>query len=149
MGRYVGKLEQMYNDHKILERTQAIGQELLHHIQSFPGEQVKLNTIFGKLDRLDKERVQYMISAENHAGRPPPNGIYAWSPTLEKSGRVVTYWKIRLSLLHATSVGNIRLKKLKDELKIVDSGSKDKRFVKGQLCSLGRIETGTKDGSNQ
>ena len=56
-----------------------------------------LNRIFVKMDNLDKERVQYMISAENYAGCLPSNGMYVWSLMLDKSGRTVTYWKIRLS----------------------------------------------------
>ena len=43
------------------------------------------------------ERVDYMQAAENYTLKPPPNRIYELSPSLEKSGRTVTYWKIRLS----------------------------------------------------
>ena len=65
-------------------------------------EQEVLSTLFTTLDKLDQERVQYMSSAENYAGHPPSNGIYAWSPMLEKSGRTVTYWKIHRSLMYST-----------------------------------------------
>ena len=35
-----------------------------------------------------------MISAEKFAYIPPSNGIYEWSPLLEKTGRTITYWKV-------------------------------------------------------
>ena len=37
-----------------------------------------------------------MLAAENYAGRAPPQRVYEWSPTLEKVGRIVTYWKLRV-----------------------------------------------------
>ena len=37
-----------------------------------------------------------MVAAENYAGRAPPQGVYEWSPTLEKLGRMVTHWKLRV-----------------------------------------------------
>ena len=53
--------------------------------------------LFHILDTMDTERTDYMRAAENYAGRSPPNGVYEWTPSLEKQGKTVTYWKIRLS----------------------------------------------------
>ena len=39
--------------------------------------------LFNKFDKLDREQTGYMLAAERHAGCPPPNGIYEWSPHLE------------------------------------------------------------------
>ena len=49
-----------------------------------PNTQEENQEAFRILDKLDTERVQYMISAENFAGKPHPNGIYEWSPSLGK-----------------------------------------------------------------
>ena len=74
MERYLEKLEELYEDHTILERAEALQTlNLKAHELKNEGEVMRL---FTKLDRLDAERVNYMTSAENYSGRPPSNGIY-------------------------------------------------------------------------
>ena len=74
-----------------------------------------------------------MTSAENYSGRPPSNGIYEWSPSLEKTGRIITYWKLRLSLLWTPSGVSPKLMRIRRALKITDEGGTDKQYVKEQL----------------
>ena len=60
-----------------MDRAQVIEQDIHRKLKLYPENTVGLNRIFGKLDNLEKEIGQYMISAENHAGHPPSNGLYA------------------------------------------------------------------------
>ena len=127
----MAKLEDLYKEHKILERAEAMKKTILiAHTRNDEGELLRL---FKKLDKLDGERVNYMTSAENHAGRPPPNGVYEWSPSLEETGRIITYWKLRLSVLQTPQTEPPRLLKMRKELGIRDGGRQDKVYVKEQL----------------
>ena len=74
-----------------------------------------------------------MTSAENYSGRPPSNGVYEWSPSLEKTGRTITYWKLRLSLLRTPRGVSPKLMRMRRALRIIDRGGQDKRYVKEQL----------------
>ena len=65
-------------DHKILERAQK--NPGIYYIQKL---HVKSSTYVKKLDRLDKEQVNYIHSAENFDGCPPLNGIYEFSSVRE------------------------------------------------------------------
>ena len=86
----IKKLEELYNAHRILERAHTI----VCRIQETKTQE-ETQELFRTLDKLDAERIKYMISAENFAGKSPPNGIYEWSPSLKKIGSTVTYWKVR------------------------------------------------------
>ena len=99
----------------------------------FPDEKDKLQTLFHTLDTLDTERTDYMGAAENYAGRPPPNGVYEWSPSLENKDKTVTYWKIRLSNSRANVVQSPRALNLKRELRIEDTDSDCNKYILGQL----------------
>ena len=126
--KYIACLEKLYRDHRILERAETIVQNIQQ-----AGDEAKVRIEFEKLDKLDAERVQYMISAENYAGKPPPNGIYAWSPSLEKTGCTITYWKMRLYGVHGGVTDLDRISRLKVDLQIHDTGVGDKVYIKMQL----------------
>ena len=86
-----------------------------------------------------------MISAEKFAGRPPSNGAYEWSPSLEKTGRAITYWRLRLSLLQTPQNEPLRLRRMEKDLKITDNGRQDKSYVKEQLSLAWKaLREGTK-----
>ena len=111
--RYVKKLEELYEHHRILGRLNNIECKL-NRVKSL----IYKEALLRKLDKLDAERVALMVAAEKRAGRPPSNGKYEWSPSLEKAGRRVTYWKLRL---HETRQGHVnpdRVQRLHRELKI-------------------------------
>ena len=91
--KYVIKLEEIYNDHRIMERAQ----DLATHIMTISDTDLQ-NILFQKFDELDEERVGYMLVAETHAGHLPPNGIYQWSPWLEHASLLVNYWKLQMNL---------------------------------------------------
>ena len=74
-----------------------------------------------------------MRSAENFSGLPPPNGIYEWSPLLEKTGRTVTYWKLRLNLVRSKAYTSDRLQGLLPFITMEDSGSNEVEYVREQL----------------
>ena len=56
----------------------------MYHLLHFPEDKDKLQKLFHTIDQLDTERIDYTRAAENYARRPPPNGVYEWSPALEK-----------------------------------------------------------------
>ena len=68
--------------------TGKIISALAQRIQHVENEEEKQKKI-RKFDKLDDERLQYMTAADNYASKPPPNGIYEWSPAREKSGKRV------------------------------------------------------------
>ena len=125
--RYLEKMEYRYEAHKILERAEALKGAILKAHESH--DEVEVMRLFNKLNRLDRERVNYMVSTENYSGRPPSNGVYEWSSILKKSGRTITYWKLRLSLLGNPKEATSRLIRLKRELQITDEGMEDKIYV--------------------
>ena len=59
-----------------------------------------------------------MVAAEKQVGRPPSNGKYEWSPALEKAGRAITYWKLRLHKARQGYVNPDRITRLEGGLKI-------------------------------
>ena len=85
------------------------------------------------MDKLDKEREGYMVIAEKYAGRPRVQGIYAWSPMLEKVGQTITYWKLRLTQVRDGHVNMERVKRLETQLKIKHIHLTSKTAVKTQL----------------
>ena len=60
------------------------------YLKNNTGDNECLLLLFNKLDRLDKERVYHMTSAEKYAGKPPPNSIEV-PPMLEQAERTITY----------------------------------------------------------
>ena len=132
--KYITRLEELYETHKILERTKVLAEAIRKQVQiNDKGERNKLTQLFKKLDRLDEERVQYMQAAENHAGRPQPNGIYEWSPLLESSGQRVTYWKLILNMRRVDRRDSHRIQRMKLELEIMDTGVNYKLYIKNNL----------------
>ena len=71
-----------------------------------------------------------MRSAENFAGLSPPNGVYEWSPLLEKSGRTATYWKLRLNLVRSKTYTSDRIKRLLPYITIEDSGRQEVDYIR-------------------
>ena len=59
-----------------------------------------------------------MIAAEKLAGRKQRTGKYDWSPALEKVGRTVTFWKLKLHQTRQGYVNPERIERLQKELKI-------------------------------
>ena len=88
--KYLEYLTQMLDSRKFWQRTLVI----IKKIQQTNGP-VPLHLV-DQFDKLDRERTQYMLAAEKKAGIAPKQGIYEWSPRLEKAGRIFTYWKARL-----------------------------------------------------
>ena len=95
--RYILRLENLYMEHKVLQRAETLSHKIHELLPDIDMNAGAITSLFKKLDILDKERIGYMISAENFAGKPPPNGVYEWSPSLEQAGRKITYWKLRLA----------------------------------------------------
>ena len=60
--------------------------------------------IFNIFDRLDLERINYIHVVERYARKIPLDGIYEWSPILEKSRRAMAYWKLRFGAIRADSL---------------------------------------------
>ena len=75
-----------------------------------------------------------MISAGNFVGKPPPNGIYEWSPSLEKTGRTVKYWKVQLYQKEGGDDHTGMLTRLRHQLAIDDNRREDKEYIKSQLA---------------
>ena len=57
--------------------------------------------IFDIFDRLDLERINYIHVVERYARKIPLDGIYEWSAIIEKSRRVMAYWKLRFDAIRA------------------------------------------------
>ena len=74
-----------------------------------------------------------MISAENFSSKSPPNGVYEWSPSLEKAGRTITYWELRLASLKTGIGESARLMWLQKSNKIDDNGDINREFIKEKL----------------
>ena len=80
------KLEEVYEGHKVLERTQQLAERIPStHNKTLP------KVLFNEFDKLDEERGGYMLAAEKAAGRPPPNGIYEWLSVLEQTEQTIAY----------------------------------------------------------
>ena len=62
--------------------------------------------------------LQYMITAECFVVQAPPQGLYELSLILEKVGRCVTYWKLRLDRCRIGGVPSPRLQRLHNVLQI-------------------------------
>ena len=82
-----------------------------------------------RLDKLDIEKSRYMRAAEKKLGVKKKAGKYEWSPTLEKAGRKVTYWKLRLYFIKGGVVNQLRINNLKHQLLLEDSGSNSKKYI--------------------
>jgi hypothetical protein len=111
--RYIIRLEELYTEHKVLERAEKIASTIHGLLKEDRNNEGEIAPLFKKLDTIDKERVGYMISAENFAGKPPPNGVYECSPSLEKAARTTTSWKMRLVSQKTGIDDSERLKRLK------------------------------------
>ena len=70
-----------------------------------------------------------MISADNFSGITPPNGIYEWSPLLEKAGWSITYWKLRLSLLQVGNPNSAWLEQFQTGLDVEDIRTTEKVYL--------------------
>ena len=105
--KYITHLVGLYQEHHVWTRAEKLATRMI----AASSESVT-DKYFDKFDKLDQERIRYMRSAENFAGLPPPNGVYEWSPLLEKSGRTVTYWKLRLNLVRTQTHTSDRIDKL-------------------------------------
>lgn len=81
------------------------------------------------LDKLDIEKSRYMRAAEKKLGTKKKIGKYEWSPTLEKAGRKVTYWKLRYYLLRGGDVNKSKLQQLQQQQHLEDTGSNSKRYI--------------------
>ena len=79
--RYITHLVGLYKEHHIWDRAVKLAQLTMEA----PTAATK-DKYFENFDKLDQERICYMRAAENFAGLPPANGVYEWSPSLEKSG---------------------------------------------------------------
>ena len=126
--RYVTRLVRLYKEHHIWERAVKLAQATV----AAPTEAIK-DKYFNQLDRLDQERICYMRAAENYAGLPPANGAYEWSPSLEKAGQTITYWKLRLNLIRSKTYTSDRLKRLYKSITMEDEGSVQIIYVQLQL----------------
>ena len=84
---------------------------------------------------MDKERLDYMKAAEKRIGNTKKAGIYEWSPTLEKAGKRVTYWKLRLFQLRGGKVNEKRFEKLREQQSLEDLGLNSKEYIVGQLTN--------------
>ena len=129
----IERLKSLFEEHRILERSQKSAEDITYNLTHFPTEKEKLQTLFNTLDNIDAERIDYMEAAEKYAGRPPPNGIYEWSPSLEKSGRTVTYWKLRPSNSKANIPKSPRVRYLKTELNIEDTESDSQTYIQCKM----------------
>ena len=74
-----------------------------------------------------------MRAAEKQTGIKIKNGIYDWSPSLEKAGQTITYWKLRLlQLFHKDGLDD-RITNMQQSLHISDNGVADKTYIKKKL----------------
>ena len=115
MEKYLEVLEKYYQDHKILERLRLIQRKLQGAVS---GEWKK--KVLEQLDAVDKQRINLMIAAEKKVGPPTRPGVYNWSPSLEKAGRCITHWKLKLHRSWQGYVNPQPMERLKRELNIQD-----------------------------
>ncbi len=90
---YIPYLRHLYEYHKILPRARQLEKKLL--TTTTPSARVQLQAQF---NLLDKERVRYMTCAEKKC-KQVKQRQYTWSPALAKVGNVVSYWKIRKTMV--------------------------------------------------
>lgn len=64
--------------------------------------------------------------------------IYEWSPLLETSGSVVTYWKLSLHLYRSQHT-SARLEPLQVRFLIEDSGVQELEYVESQLMGAWNV----------
>ena len=66
-----------------------------------------------------------MRAAESACNWSPPQGVYQWSPKLEKAGQLITYWKSRLSRIRIPVPPPPFETSIKKRLSIEDDNSTD------------------------
>ena len=71
MERYIARLEALYNEHNIWDRSMELARKILTASSSSIIEKY-----FQKFNNLNQERLLYMRAAEKLTGLPPPNGVY-------------------------------------------------------------------------
>lgn len=130
---YVQHLERIYDDNRFLPRLE----KLVDDIDSATSQHLR-QTLFHRLNKMDKEREQYMLAAERRAGKKKSYGIHEWSPTLERAGRKVTYWKLRMFQSKGGDVSDDRLLLYTKEQHIQDNGSMEKKYILSQLSKAWR-----------
>ena len=67
LDKYITKLEQLFDEHKILKRAESLASRLITI-----KDPVVLQLCMQQFYKLDKEHTEYMIAAEIFAGRTPP-----------------------------------------------------------------------------
>ena len=142
--QYITKLEQIYEDNNFLRRVQ----DLATLIRAADNQETII-TLFTRFDTLDMERVRYMTVAENFAGRPQPTGIYEWSPGLEHSGQLVTYWKLRMNLRRQPNHPPQRLLHLQSTLNPNNTGGNHTRYIRGSLSEAWKTLCKAQKGAKQ
>ena len=91
-----------------------------------------------------------MLAAENYAGRAPPQGIYEWSPTLEKVGRIETCWKLRVEHCREGGVVSGKLIRMHKDRDIGIQGSLDEVQAAQHLSRVWKTLRGAqKDSENK
>ena len=75
-----------------------------------------------------------MVAAYNYAGRAPPQGIHEWSLTLEKVGRIVTYWKLRVEHYREGGAVSVKLIRMHKDLDLGVYGDLDEEHTTQHLA---------------
>ena len=77
-----------------------------------------------------------MRAAESACNWSPPQGVYQWSPKLEKAGQLITYWRSRLSRIRIPVPPPPFETSIKKRLSIEDNNSTDIVTIKTYiLCT--------------
>ena len=71
MEREITRFETIYGEHKILQRAQTLKYQILMET-----DENAIIDLFHTFEKLDKERMECMHTAESFAGSPPVNGKY-------------------------------------------------------------------------
>lgn len=77
---YIDKLEELFQQNKILHRLKVIEKKL----ESFSSAEERYQ-LFVQLNQLDRKKVNLMSAAKKAARRSHANAVYNWSPALEKT----------------------------------------------------------------
>ena len=126
--KYIEELKKIYKDNKFIERMD----KAVDKIEKATTKEER-TCAFQYFDRLDLEREQYMRAAEKKAGVTRKTGTYEWSPTLEKSGQQVTYWKLRMYKSKGGDIAEQRLQQYREDNQIQDSNSNEIKYIKQRL----------------
>ena len=129
INKFISILKEYYKNHNILNRLLEIEQGLRQ-----ANNQETIDFWIKKAQALDRQRTCFKLAAEKKCAKSKLNPSYPWSLKLAQAGQKITYWKGRKESALFDIPLRPYLYKLKETLKIQDTGSQNPQYIKKHLA---------------